>query len=332
MNNNRLQNTTLFKNKNFAMQSQPKSHERMNQKTNWVNVPKKNKKSKKSRIFDPNPNKDCFMGAVPIDSTEDELKSFFNREYPDIEIERVVLVRKKNQKKINKGFGFICLKTKESMEKLLKLKPHFKNKQLDIRRANKYSKQQEMVKEFYSTRVFARCIPDHITDDDLMQTFSKKFEVTRCYIIRDYLSGLSKGLGFIDFSTIEEAKKCLERSIYAIKGIKIPVSPFNIEKKLKKMNLIEREATNPSNKKDTVQNHSSNKSKIPKRRPTEEVIIRRPGFSFSSEEDRNQKFIDRSEFLLASINRRLNEAPMNYQLNKNHFKKKINLNNQRMRY
>ena len=317
---------------NQPKQKQPKNVNWGKKKTSRVSNCKNSLiKPKNSRIFDPNPLKDCFMGGVPIDCTEQELENFFAKEYPEIEIKKVLLVRKKNQKKVNKGFGFVCLKTEESLQKLLKIKPTYKNKQLDIRRANKFSKQQEMAQEFYSTRVFARCIPEHITDDDFRQIFAKKFDIIRGYIVRDHQTGQSKGLGFIDFSTIEEAKRCLERSTYTIKGIKIPVTPFKIEKKLKYRSHIVDQANHPKKTPKIVQNKTPTKPKLPERDEPKKVIIRRPAFSFSSKGE-HKKSLDRNEFLMASIQKRLNEAPMNYKLNQNFLKNKRNLRSQYFGY
>lgn len=267
------------------------------------------KKTRKNMIFDPNPKKDCFVGGLPIEATEQELLKYFKENSKNIKIKKVHLVKKKKQKKLNKGFGFVCLQTEKDKEKFMKLEMVYKGKKLDLRKANRYSEQTENVEEFFSTRVFVAGLSLDTSDDDLKELFIKEFKVMRCYVIKDHHTGESKGLGFIDFASKEEAERCVQKKSFMLKGSLINVEPFKIEKKLKAIEDSK------------VKNNAS--LKIPIRVQKKVQMddkqgppLRKPAFSFCSEENSIEKKNFKQEYLLASNGKKLNEAFMNYELRK----------------
>jgi RNA recognition motif-containing protein len=48
-----------------------------------------------------------------------------------------------------------------------------------------------------------------VTEDELREAFAASGEVTSCKIITDRLSGASRGFGFVEMPTDEEAKKAM---------------------------------------------------------------------------------------------------------------------------
>lgn len=59
-------------------------------------------------------------------------------------------------------------------------------------------------------RLFVGGIPYAATEDQLQEYFAKIGTVVSCNIITDKYTGRSKGFGFIEMSTEEEAKKAME--------------------------------------------------------------------------------------------------------------------------
>lgn len=57
-----------------------------------------------------------------------------------------------------------------------------------------------------------------MTDEELAQVFSSIGPVTSAKIIRDRMSGRSRGFGFVEFETAELAKKGLELNNQEVKG------------------------------------------------------------------------------------------------------------------
>ena len=59
-------------------------------------------------------------------------------------------------------------------------------------------------------RLFVGGIPYDITEDQIRDYFAKIGTVVSCNIIQDKYTGKSKGFGFVEMSTEEEAKKAME--------------------------------------------------------------------------------------------------------------------------
>ena len=61
-----------------------------------------------------------------------------------------------------------------------------------------------------ATKLFVGNLPFTITDAELKDTFSAAGNVTSAIIITNKFSGRSKGFGFVEMSSEEEAKKAIE--------------------------------------------------------------------------------------------------------------------------
>ena len=59
-------------------------------------------------------------------------------------------------------------------------------------------------------RLFVGSISYNSTDDGLKEHFAQAGAVTEAKIIVDRMSGRSKGFGFVEFETEEDAKKAIE--------------------------------------------------------------------------------------------------------------------------
>jgi len=61
-----------------------------------------------------------------------------------------------------------------------------------------------------STKLFVGGLSYDTTDDSFKDGFSEAGNVTSANVIVDRMSGRSKGFGFVEFSTEEEAQKAIE--------------------------------------------------------------------------------------------------------------------------
>ncbi len=61
-----------------------------------------------------------------------------------------------------------------------------------------------------ATKLYVGNLPYSITDDKLREIFSEAGSVTSATVIIDKMSGRSKGFGFVEMSTEEEAAKAIE--------------------------------------------------------------------------------------------------------------------------
>ena len=60
------------------------------------------------------------------------------------------------------------------------------------------------------TRLYVGSLPSSTTDDQLKDHFSAAGNVTSAHVIIDKMSGRSKGFGFVEMATKEEAMKAIE--------------------------------------------------------------------------------------------------------------------------
>jgi RNA recognition motif-containing protein len=60
-------------------------------------------------------------------------------------------------------------------------------------------------------KVFVGSLPFKTTNDELSALFSKVGNVTSALVLTDKMTGRSKGFGFVEFATEEEAKAAVEK-------------------------------------------------------------------------------------------------------------------------
>ena len=76
-----------------------------------------------------------------------------------------------------------------------------------------------------ATKLFVGNLDYTVTGDDLKDLFSQAGTVTDAVVISDKMSGRSRGFGFVEMSTEEEAKAAVEKVNGAdLKGRKINVN------------------------------------------------------------------------------------------------------------
>ena len=61
-----------------------------------------------------------------------------------------------------------------------------------------------------ATKLYVGSLPYSTTDERLKEVFSQAGNVTSATVIIDKMSGRSKGFGFVEMSTEEEAQKAIE--------------------------------------------------------------------------------------------------------------------------
>ena len=59
-------------------------------------------------------------------------------------------------------------------------------------------------------KLFVGGLPWEVTDKELMDAFSKAGTVESAVILKDKLNGRSRGFGFVEMATEEEAEKAIE--------------------------------------------------------------------------------------------------------------------------
>lgn len=117
---------------------------------------------------------------------------FINFESPD---DAVRAVEELNGKKINDKEWY-CGRAQKKSEREMDLKRRFEQSMKDA--ADKYQGQN----------LYLKNLDDGISDDQLRELFSTFGKITSCKVMRDQ-NGVSKGSGFVAFSTREEASQAI---------------------------------------------------------------------------------------------------------------------------
>lgn len=74
-------------------------------------------------------------------------------------------------------------------------------------------------------RIYVGNLPYSVTDDDLRETFAEFGEVASAEVIKDKLSGQSKGFGFVDMPNNSEADAAIKAlNDQDLKGRKLTVN------------------------------------------------------------------------------------------------------------
>ncbi|XP_060202633.1 polyadenylate-binding protein 2-like [Lycium barbarum] len=150
-------------------------------------------------------------------TTDDELKSVFG-EYGIIT--SAVVMRDADGK--SKGFGFVNFENADDAAKAVESLngKKFDEKEWYVGKAQKKSEREqelkskfeqtakEAVDKYQGVNLYVKNLDDTIDDEKLKELFSEYGTITSCNVMRDP-SGISRGSGFVAFSTSEEASRAL---------------------------------------------------------------------------------------------------------------------------
>ncbi|KAF8093373.1 hypothetical protein N665_0383s0005 [Sinapis alba] len=150
-------------------------------------------------------------------TTDDDLKNTFG-EFGTI---TSAVVMKDGDGK-SKGFGFVNFDNADDAAKAVEALngKTFEDKEWYVGRAQKKSERETELKvryeqslreaadKFQSSNLYVKNLDDSVSDEKLKELFTPYGTVTSCKVMRDP-SGISRGSGFVAFSTPEEATKAM---------------------------------------------------------------------------------------------------------------------------
>ncbi|KAL8549440.1 hypothetical protein ACS0TY_008321 [Phlomoides rotata] len=158
-----------------------------------------------------------FVKNLAESTTDDELKTIFG-EYGTIT--SAVVMRDSDGK--SRCFGFVNFKNADDAAKAVEALngKSFNDKEWYVGKAQKKTEREqelksrfeqtarEVVDKFQGVNLYVKNLDDTIDDDKLKELFSEFGTITSCKVMRDP-NGISRGSGFVAFSTPEEASRAL---------------------------------------------------------------------------------------------------------------------------
>jgi len=157
-----------------------------------------------------------YVKNLDLNYSDVELKDLFGKFG---EITSCVVMKKDN---IGSKFGFINFKNHSDAEEAVKQMNGFvlgdksliccraqkkAERQAELRRNYEY-KRRETIKQYQGRNLFVKNIEDHITEDKFRKTFEPFGTIVSLRLMTNE-KGVSKGFGFVCYSTREEAEKAL---------------------------------------------------------------------------------------------------------------------------
>lgn len=269
---------------------------------NLYYIKKKNTQPKTSNSCQNLPkDRTCFIGGLHIRLKEIEFLIFLKQKYPLLQIEKVKFIPGRKDPSLNRGFGFVILKTFPDYLNLVNSRIFIKEKEICFRpfkQNQKSAPKNNIKKSTKKCRAILKRLPEEIEDAHLAEILTKKnYNFEKCYVIRDSDSLLSKGLGFVDFYNEKE----LERFLNSEKRLTCLGSSVKIEKWFEKRISI------------LTKNYEEKKCGGKKSSPRDSNCL----FRSSSISERVYKFKNKgAAFLKPSLKQLLNENASNYRLNK----------------
>ncbi|KAL6585417.1 hypothetical protein OROMI_002061 [Orobanche minor] len=173
-----------------------------------------------------------YMKNLDTCFSEEVLKENF-AQYGNI----ISLVIAKDENGASRGFGFVNFENPDAAKRAVEALHGSKlgSKVLYVARAQKKSereeilrrhfeeKKKEQLQKYQASNVYVKNIDDDVIDDELKEYFSRCGTITSAKIMRDD-KGVSKGFGFVCFSTPEEANK----AVYTFHGFILRKKPLYV--------------------------------------------------------------------------------------------------------
>lgn len=153
-----------------------------------------------------------FVGGLTGEMTKETLAEYFS-DYTEIVDSFVV---HENQKPA--GFGFITVKDKRAADKILQATHTLNSSILDVKPALDRAQAKDKEESDRRRKIFVGGLPKNFPDSALKEFFDQFGPVQKCYVVKDTITGKTRGFGFVIFSTDEGYLKSLENPNLIIGG------------------------------------------------------------------------------------------------------------------
>ncbi|KAG2236502.1 hypothetical protein INT48_000802 [Thamnidium elegans] len=157
-----------------------------------------------------------YVKNISLDVTEEELGELFGA------FGRVSsLLIQRDEYNNSKGFGFVNFEVPEDAERAVNQlhDSEYFGKRLFVSRAQKKSEREDELRrqhdrvekpaKYQGVNLYVKNLADDINDEILRHEFSKYGQITSAKVMKDEVTGLSKGFGFVCFASPEDATEAV---------------------------------------------------------------------------------------------------------------------------
>jgi len=155
-------------------------------------------------------NTKLFIGGIPKDVSDEEYKVYFGSFGG---ITDCILMRDANR--VGRGFGFVTYEKQSAYDSVLQAQLFLRGKKLQAKRAippTEVMENQSLVK------IFVGGLARDLDKSQLESTFSQYGAVEDCIIMKDGVTGESRGFGFITFVSSSAVDEVLKRPKFELCG------------------------------------------------------------------------------------------------------------------
>ena len=164
-----------------------------------------------------------FVGGFGPFLTESEIRTYFGK-YGEI---LYIILKKDNEKGINKGFAFVRYDSQESVDKVLAAKHELDGRRVDVAIAHSGMNKDQDTTFYISHRLCVKGLAKSVTNEEMEDYFNKFGEVRKAFVIMDPVTKQSKLFGYVEFTQPDTKDKVLgQKKPHYLKGKKIVVEPY----------------------------------------------------------------------------------------------------------
>eukprot|EP00640_Fibrocapsa_japonica_P002903 CAMPEP_0113935644 /NCGR_PEP_ID=MMETSP1339-20121228/2762_1 /TAXON_ID=94617 /ORGANISM="Fibrocapsa japonica" /LENGTH=268 /DNA_ID=CAMNT_0000937871 /DNA_START=104 /DNA_END=907 /DNA_ORIENTATION=+ /assembly_acc=CAM_ASM_000762 len=158
-----------------------------------------------------------FVGGLAWETTEDTVNNYFSR---FTSVETVMLLKDRVTGR-SRGFGFVTIKDKADVEKVLKMDHKLDGRDLKVNMATPEGSKAPRAEEGgenYSKKVYVGDLATSVNEAKLREAFEEFGKVESVQILRHPDTGTSRGFGFVTFEEVAGAGKALESTPVKVAG------------------------------------------------------------------------------------------------------------------
>ncbi|KAL7676767.1 hypothetical protein ACOME3_003016 [Neoechinorhynchus agilis] len=123
----------------------------------------------------------------------------------------------------SRGFGFVAFAKSDSINELMKSRPHYiDGRELDVRRATPKEFSGRQGAQSVARKLFVGSVKDGTTDEALKSYFSKYGNIVDCAVVKN-AEGKPRGFGFVTFDDYDPVDRIVLEKTHTIDGYDVDV-------------------------------------------------------------------------------------------------------------